>query len=179
MSMDLHIIPECYVDTNLVETLVPPQKSGYNHQKSCPMVAKTMLENRILTDGFAVGIIDKDKKELPYASEFVEIADFRGQLKLLKHPQKHHYFIQIVPAVERWILTNAAEVGVDLADFALSNDLKELMKASKKMTSKRDDRFRRLFKELKKREASGVKSDDLVDILDRKFLPNGCVIFLK
>jgi len=29
--MDLAIIPECYIDTNLVETLVPPVGKGYNH----------------------------------------------------------------------------------------------------------------------------------------------------
>lgn len=31
---ELYIIPECYVDTNLIETLVPTAK-GYNHQKGC------------------------------------------------------------------------------------------------------------------------------------------------
>lgn len=36
------IIPECYVDTNLVETLVC--KDGCNHQKGCNQVAKIMQE---------------------------------------------------------------------------------------------------------------------------------------
>lgn len=36
------IIPECYVDTNLVETLVCP--AGCNHQKGCNQVAKVMQE---------------------------------------------------------------------------------------------------------------------------------------
>ncbi len=85
--MDFHIIPECYVDTNLIETIVPPNGRGYNHQKGCPNVAKTMREHAQLSDGFAVGIIDKDKKEVAYAKEFVEIAD-KEQLKLLKHPEK-------------------------------------------------------------------------------------------
>ena len=114
-----------------------------------------MREHAQLSDGFAVGIIDKDKKEVAYAKEFVEIAD-KEQLKLLKHPEKNHYFIVIVPAMEKWILNNAAEVGVDLADFELPNDLNTLREQSKKMTTKNDQRFKNLFKELKRKEASGI-----------------------
>ena len=40
---ELYIIPECYVDTNLIETLVPTAK-GYNHQKGCNNVVKVMKE---------------------------------------------------------------------------------------------------------------------------------------
>ena len=32
---DNFIIPECYIDTNLIEALVPPQK-GYNHNQTIP-----------------------------------------------------------------------------------------------------------------------------------------------
>ncbi len=36
------IIPECYIDTNLVETLVCT--GGCNHQKGCNTVAKVMQD---------------------------------------------------------------------------------------------------------------------------------------
>ena len=49
--MDLHILPECYVDTNLVETIAPPTKSGYNHKKGCDNVVKAMQETNALKDG--------------------------------------------------------------------------------------------------------------------------------
>ena len=153
--MDFHIIPECYVDTNLVETIVPPNKRGYNHQKGCSTVAKMMLEHAQLKDGFAVGIIDKDKREIAYAQTFDVVVD-EGQLQLLKHPQKHHYFIRVVPAVEKWLIQNAEEVGIDLNDYGLSADLTTLCKMAKKVDSKNDVKFKRLFKDLKKKEASGV-----------------------
>ena len=155
--MDFNIIPECYIDTNLIETIVPPsdKKRGYNHQKGCATVAKVMQEAKLLKDGFAVGIIDKDKKEIAYTRNFVEIAD-EGQLKLLKHPQKHHYFILIIPAMEKWILNNAAEVGINLEDYNLPSDLVSLCQITKKVTSKDDAKFKPLFKDLKKKEASGV-----------------------
>ncbi len=70
MSTDLSILPECYVDTNLLETLVPPHK-GYNHQKGCGTVVQRMQGK--LQDCFAVGILDKDKKITPYlvSAEFL------------------------------------------------------------------------------------------------------------
>lgn len=44
------IIPECYIDTNLVETLVC--SGGCNHQKGCNQVAKVMQEK--FADRFAI-----------------------------------------------------------------------------------------------------------------------------
>jgi hypothetical protein len=56
------IIPECYIDTNLVETLVCP--AGCNHQKGCNQVAKVMQEK--FADRFAIGMIDADKRRPGY-----------------------------------------------------------------------------------------------------------------
>lgn len=80
--MDLHILPECYVDTNLVETIT---KSRYNHKHGCNNVVKAMLEAHHLKDGFALGIVDEDKKILKYTEAFKVVVD-KAQLKLLKHP---------------------------------------------------------------------------------------------
>jgi hypothetical protein len=153
--MDFHIIPECYVDTNLIETLVPPEGDGYNHQMGCPNVAKKMTESKALKDGFALGIIDKDKKEVAYAKSFDLVVN-AGQLILLKHPTKNHYFIQIVPAIETWIIEQANEVGLSMATYDLPDGLSDLKYQSKTLKSKKDPRFKRLFKALMKEKASGV-----------------------
>lgn len=42
---DLDIIPECYIDTNLIETILNTKgcyTEGVNHQKGCNTVVKTM-----------------------------------------------------------------------------------------------------------------------------------------
>lgn len=66
--MDNHIVPECYIDAMLVQTLVPPGKnSRYNHQHGCFTVSNEM-ELYSLKDKFAVGIIDNDKKKAKYLS---------------------------------------------------------------------------------------------------------------
>lgn len=150
--MDLAVIPECYVDTNLVETLVPPQKQ-YNHQKGCGTVTKVMKER--FTNSFAVGIIDKDKKEVDYLKEFDELTKTDG-LILHKHKTRPHYIIQIVPGMERFIFKCLADAGLSSADFELPEDLELFRKESKTTNSKDDDRFRRLFKALRNAGAEDI-----------------------
>jgi hypothetical protein len=140
--MDFHIITECYVDTNLIETIVPPEKGGYNHQMGCPNVAKKMTEDKALKEGFALGIIDKDKKKIAYAKTFNLVVDAE-QLRLLKHPTKNHYFIQIVPAI-------------DMSTYGLPTNFNDLKYISKTLKSKKDVRFKQLFKDLLKENATGV-----------------------
>ena len=150
--MDQSFIPECFVDTNLIETLIPPKKQ-YNHQKGCGTVTRIMKEK--FSDRFAVGIIDKDKKEVKYLEEF-EIVYASESLILHKHLTKHHYIIQIVPAMERFILKNVLECNLSLQDFNLPSDFDLLKKESKKTTSKNDQRFKLLFKSLVRNEATEI-----------------------
>lgn len=151
--MDQSIIPECFVDTNLIETLVPPQKQ-YNHQKGCGTVTKVMRER--FADRFALGIIDKDKKEVDYLKEF-DIICTKGSLILHKHQKRHHYMIQIYPAMERFIISSADGAGISLADFDLPIDLARLKKESKTVNSKNDQRFKRLFRTLNQNGAEEIQ----------------------
>ena len=117
MKLDYHLITECYVDTALIETIVPPDNHrGYNHQMGCNKVAKKMQND--FRDDFALGIIDKDKKSINYLDEFTLIVK-KGNLFLYKHPDRHHFIIQIYPAIEKFILDSSAEVGVNLSDYDL------------------------------------------------------------
>ena len=67
----LSIIPECYIDTCLTETITSCFNQ-FNHQKGCNTVCRVMQEK--FDNSFALGIIDKDKKEVPYLQEFDLIA---------------------------------------------------------------------------------------------------------
>ncbi len=153
--IDLSIIPECYIDTNLIETIVPTIR-GYNHQKGAGTVTKLMQSK--LSDKFAVGIVDKDKKQLKYVEEFDLKIDI-GDLLLFKHKnsQKHHYLIFINPAMEKWIMKNADEVGISLQDYGLSDNLSEFTKTTKKVTSKKDKTFKKLFRDLKIRNPKNIE----------------------
>jgi hypothetical protein len=142
--MDESVIPECFVDTNLIETLVPPQ-TRYNHQKGCGTVTKIMKER--FADRFALGVIDKDKHQVDYLKEFEEVCN-TDSLILHKHRTRHHYIIQISPAIERFIINNALAAGIALTDFGLPSDFDLLIRESKKVNSKNDPRFKRLFRSL-------------------------------
>ena len=157
--MNYFILPECYVDTNLIESICPPEKQGgllgYNHQKGCGTVTSKMQGE--LADSFALGIIDRDKKDVDYLKEFNEIIKTDG-LILHRHKTatKHHYIIQIQPAVERFILNSAAEVDVLLSDYGLPITLDSLRKVSKSVNSKNDFKFKSLFKVLKNQNATNI-----------------------
>lgn len=54
---DLDIIPECYIDTNLIETILNTKgcyTEGVNHQKGCNTVVKTMNDPNKLKNEFAL-----------------------------------------------------------------------------------------------------------------------------
>ena len=141
---DWHIVPECYVDTNLVEFLLVSR--GVNHQKGCNAVAKKMKESN-LKDQFSIGVIDNDKRQHSYVNEFIEIAHSR-HISLLKHRERPHYFVRISPAMDQFILDCAAEQDVNLQDYNLPTELSEFTKATKNVSVKDDHRFKSLFKAL-------------------------------
>lgn len=138
------IIPECYIDTNLVETLVCD--GGCNHQKGCNQVAKVMQEK--FAGRFAVGIIDADKRQPSYLQEFRQVA-CSEHLALLRHKVRPHFIILVHPAADGFILSCAKAADVNMNDYNLSPILKEFTAQTKNVMSNKDIRFKRLFKALK------------------------------
>lgn len=141
---DWHIVPECYIDTNLAECLL--DSHGVNHQKGCNAVAKKMMESN-LKDQFPIGIIDNDKRQHSYLSEFIEIAHTQ-HVMLLKHKERPHYFVRINPAMDQFILDCAKEQGLNLKDYGLPSELAEFTKITKDVKAKNDYRFKSLFSAL-------------------------------
>lgn len=158
--MDLHVIPECYIDTKLIKALCPP-KTRYNHQKTCNKVVSTMLSRQLEND-FALGIVDEDKKVLKYSEEFELIKNVDNRIKLLKHPTKNHFIIYICPAAEKWMLSVANEVSIDIESFGLPKDLKRLTAITKTSKSENNDpysaNFRDFFKALRNSDSEIVKT---------------------
>ncbi|MCD7927201.1 MAG: hypothetical protein LUI85_21945 [Bacteroides sp.] len=142
---ELNIIPECFIDTNLIETLVPTPQ-GYNHQKGCNNVVGLMQKR--MGDKFALGIVDKDKRQVGYLNEFEEIIHTES-LFIYKHPSKPHFLILISPATDGFILKCAAETGINVTDFGLPGELKKFTSFTKQVTSKEDANFKHLFQSIK------------------------------
>ena len=152
--MENNFVPECFFDTVLVKTILNAKR--VNHQKGCSNVVKKISSGK-LKDDFAVGIIDKDKRELNYlAEECKEVVNLEN-LVLLKHKTRQHYFIQLAPAIEVWILKVAKESDIDISTYALSNDLGELKKATKSKFAESDENLKRLCKKLVGSEGETIK----------------------
>ncbi len=145
MSNNSFIIPECYVDSCLIEVLIVADRNHVNHQKGNGTVAKEMRETFI--DDFCVGIIDEDRKNLDYLKEF-EVFKEKDSLKLWKHKTKDQFIIQIRPVIEEWILKICNDNNIHLGDFDLPVESKQLKKVSKSISSKTDPRFINLFKKM-------------------------------
>src|SRR5260221_11453482 len=148
--MDKSIIPECYADTLLIETLVPT-KTGYNHQHNCFKVEAVMKG----LNSFAVGILDKDKRQVKYLEEFEKIDEVIGDLILWRHIQKqtHHWIIQSCPALEKWLLKVSEAENIDLTGFGenVFEGVKYLTKSTSRLS---DKRLQALFNEINKRDGN-------------------------
>ncbi len=143
MERENLVLPECYIDTNLVNTILG---RSCNHQKGCPTVFKVMDER--LKDSFAVGVIDKDKREPKAMGDYRLICNDE-YLYVYKHQLRHHYILQVAPAEEVFILHAAQELGIDLADFGLPTEIDVLKSYSKKTDAKNSSVFQSLFYVLK------------------------------
>lgn len=147
---DLYIIPECYVDTALVESVL--KTDGVNHQKGYFTVS-VIMEGKFV-DSFAVGVVDYDKRRPAYLNGFVEIAS-SSHLVLVRHKAKPHFVIFVKPAMDGFVLSCAEELGVKMEDFGLPSNLKAFTRETKTITTQEDKRFKSLFHHL--RDASEMK----------------------
>lgn len=148
MAKDLDIVPECYIDTNLVETLLALRRcktDGVNHQKGCNTVVNVMKKN--FGDCFALGVVDADKRRLSYLDDCQELASSE-HIALMKHQKAQHFFLLIKPAMDTLILKAAEEAGVNLSDYDLPFELGKFKDVTKRVDSKKDSRFKRLFKDI-------------------------------
>ncbi len=162
MRFDVYkcFLPECYLDTLLVEVLLNKQFS-VNHKKGNSSIA-TVMEHGPLKDGFAVGIIDEDKVRLKELDTFVKEERLSKEgLKFFWHSKKKHFFIQICPAIEKWILKECDKASIDIAskEYKLPNTLKGL-KAMKGLAQKSDERFERLFRDM----CDNRSCDELIEL---------------
>ncbi len=81
----LHFVPECYFDTVLLKKLLQTNKRLV-HRKGCNNVVND-LDSERLKDLFAVGIIDKDKRELDYLKNCTVLYN-ANKIVLWKHKDR-------------------------------------------------------------------------------------------
>lgn len=140
MKRALDIIPECYVDTNLVGFLLG---EDVNHQYGCNQVANTMLKEKN-SDRFFLGIVDDDKTKHSYLKDFCPVAK-SDHLELMKHPERPHYFMLIKKAAEDLIDSAARELQFDFSSIGLKNGVEGLKKTTKDCHADVNPELRKAF----------------------------------
>jgi len=139
------IILECYLDEFIVKCLGFPQKR-IKHEGSKGNVIKK-LENENIKN--AIGIIDEDPlsanpKGMLYYKEFEAL----NSVKLFtKEGDKHKRLIEIQPRLEDWIIKRAKVNNIDLKNYNIPDDPKELHKKGPNLI-KRNMKFQGLIDDL-------------------------------
>lgn len=150
---ELNIVPECEVDTRLIQILGNFKKPP-NHAKGHGKVAnklKTNLQNKV-----ALGVIDYDKMKIqksPYLESFVTITS-KHNLMLKKHSFLKQYLIIINPAIEIWLLENAKNSNIKPKGFG--DNLADLTNFTKTKNIHTNSNFTAFVKELINKQAPGI-----------------------
>lgn len=157
-----NVIPECFIDTNLIEFLL---NAKVNHQHSCNNVIKELNNKK---DEFAIGIIDNDKRAVAYIKDCEKMRETK-RLKFFKHRERNQYLITIYPAADGFILDCTIEQGIDVSHFGLPTNLKDFLKETKTITSNKDQRFKKLFKEIKNHKEISLLQKVLTYLCENKY----------
>ena len=164
-----NIMPECYIDTTLVESLLD---ADVNHKHNCNEVAKEMQKGKYKNE-FAVGIIDNDKRKLSYIEDgFVKIGQTEN-LTFLKHRNKHQYIIKVGKehkAMETFIKANVDALGMKMEDFGLPSDLDKLIEQTKdSVSTQKDPRILKLCKTMRQSPEVAKLQDILAYLAANKY----------
>ena len=162
------IMPECFIDTTLVGSLLD---ANVSHKHSCNEVAREMEKGKY-KDAFAVGIIDNDKRKLSYIEGFEEIGK-TDNLTFLKHKDKHQYVIKVGKehkAMETFIKDNVESIGMKMEDFGLPTDLDKLIEQTKdNVSTQKDPRILKLCKALRRSPEVAKLQDVLAYLAANKY----------
>jgi hypothetical protein len=152
---ELSIVPECDVDTAIIEILGEAKRS-YNHKHGSGKVANELKFK--LHDVISIGIIDEDKNKNAIPEYFLEfkILKTENNLILKKHEQKKQFLILICPEAEKWLLQDAKFANIDPVTFDLPEDLRRLKKITKTIEIHNNMGFYRFIKALVKAKAPSI-----------------------
>lgn len=141
----INVFPECNVDTNLIGCLLG---CDAKHKSSCNEVVKAVN----LSDDFAIGIIDADKKMATLDAGFdlhVANNEANHHLALYIHSDGKRFMFTVKPAMDKFILDAAKWKGIQVTDYGYPNDLKGFTKRTKRIQASKDAQLRKLINDVK------------------------------
>ena len=151
--MDRHfeLIPEDRGIQALVELL------GFKKTNLGDGISQTLSKmNRHFNNKFAIGVIDNDKqKPGGYDLYTTLVKEEENGLTMIQKPKSRHFLIVISPAIEAWLLNNAAWCEIDPGKYEFST-LKQLTRITKDPVNVgKDKQLRRFLNDLYQAQAPG------------------------
>lgn len=162
--MNLDILPECYADTLVVETI---NYKKPNHCTSIGEVSRVMqvsYKNRL-----AIGVIDKDKPGIiPNYFKAFETLLSEDNLELCWHPDTKHFTIVVAPALEQWLLNTASDLGVSASKYGFAT-LKKLKRVTKDENASKNNDLKQFINNIwQKKDSPLQKMEDWIALIQDK-----------
>ncbi len=148
----IRLYPECHADTTLIthfitNPLIIEHAAGINE------VSKSL--ETVKSDAVAlIGIVDNDKHKPRYLRTFQTIEE-SDKVCFQRKPGANQYLLIIDKAIETFLLWNAAQVGLNMADYTFSSDIRLLGAKLKSQSIETDPNYLRLLTDLHTRQAPG------------------------
>ena len=98
MEKLFNVIPECYIDTNLIEFLL---NAKVNHQHSCNNVIKALNNKK---EEFAIGIIDNDKRAVAYIKDCEKIRETKRLIFLSIEKEINTLLQSLLPLIALFLI---------------------------------------------------------------------------
>ncbi|MVM41793.1 hypothetical protein GO730_35835 [Spirosoma sp. HMF3257] len=154
---NIRMIPECYADTALVKVIVNERKP-VDHVFGIPNVANEMKQGLVNQPDFIlVGFVDNDKRTPSYFDDFVTIT-VENKVIFKKKRFVEHYLLVIDKAIETFLIWNAQQVDINLAEYGFTSNLKRLCQLMKRTTIGSDPNYLQLLSDLHTRQAPGFQT---------------------
>jgi transketolase len=167
---EVEFVPECNVDTLLVELLGVPRKR-INHADGNHRVARALREQEKLYHKVVIGITDLDKENIPkYFNEFTTEVTKTACLIHKAKPDTKKHIIFLKPAIEAWILKAAEQAGIKPEDFGFPSKNKELKRITTQEGIGKDEKFRAFLQEIKNKDPENFK--ELRAIVNQYYKPS-------
>ncbi len=154
---NLQILPECFADTALVLLFVPARQIVV-HIFGITNVAKEMQQAAERENaGIRIGLVDNDKRVPPYLHAF-DTVSVQDKVILKRNGQTEQYLVVIDKAIESFLLWNAEQAGINVADYGFSHDVKVFGKALKTSAIGVNANYLQLLADLHTRQAPGFQT---------------------
>ena len=149
-----YIFPECFVDTNILKTLL--QVDGVNHQYGCSRVLASMNAGRF-ADSFAIGVIDDDKKKTYNYQDFLELC------------RSEHLVLFVYKTAEDFLLACANELELNMLEYGLPDTLDELKSVTKDNESDKDPKIKKLVNAVRPSTEMGRLDRTIKYLQDKRY----------